>query len=476
MTKLIDSINAQEKHANQEFTINDVITNGVCVGCGACAVVDDNISIRRNKFGSMEASVSSGKLEALSIADRVCPFSDNSLNENAIATKLFSNCDNFDTRTGYYNDIFYGRRSDDDALLESSSGGLTSYVAIELLKKKYVDGIIHVGKKQSNQRDELFQFVTSYSESDANNHKKSQYYSMSFDAVIRHIKGDNKRYVIVGVPCFIKALRNVCLNDNALSKQIIFTLGLVCGHLKSSKFAELLSWQLSVSPERIKTVDFRKKNKDSTVNAYDFKVVDIEDKEFFKTSSSLLGGNWGHAAFQLQACDYCDDIFAETADAVFGDAWLPQFSSYWQGTNIVLVRNNVITEILQSAKQASRITLENLSIDDLCKSQEGNFRHRKDGLVVRLTDDLNAGKKIPTKRVDLSKISQIPDKRKKIVRLRKEMAVKSHEYYLTASLNNNLDMYMIPMSKLARKMQALYYAAPFFTRIIRKFLSFLPKS
>lgn len=473
MINLLSTKNASNKDTHAVFTINDVIEQGVCVGCGACAVVDDSILMKRNKFGVMEASLKSGRLDALSIADQVCPFSDNSLNEDNLATKLFSSCDSFDSRTGYYNDIFYGRKSDDDALLNSSSGGLTSFVAIELLKRKFVDGIIHVGKDQSSQRDALFHFVTSYSEDHANQNKKSQYYSLSFDEVIKSIRGDGKRYVIVGVPCFIKALRNVCLHDEVLGKQILFTLGLVCGHLKSSKFAELLSWQLSVTPERIKTVDFRKKNKDSTVNAYDFKVVDVENKEFYKTSSSLLGGNWGHAAFQLQACDYCDDIFAEAADAVFGDAWLPQFSTFWQGTNIVLVRNKVITEILQSAKQTSRITLENLSIDDLCKSQEGNFRHRKDGLIVRLTDDLKTGKKIPTKRVNLNDIALISSKRKKIVRLRKKMAYKSHEYYLKASQNSSLDMYMKPMHRLARKMQDLYFKDPFLTRLIRKFRSLL---
>lgn len=473
MTNLLSAKSSGNKGTTAVFTINDVIKQGVCVGCGACAVVDDSILMRRNKFGSMEASLKPGSLEALSIADQVCPFSDNSLNEDNLAANFFRSCASFDSRTGYYNDIFYGRRSDDDALMHSSSGGLTSFVAIELLKKNFVDGIIHVGKDQSSQRDALFHFVTSYSEDDANQHKKSQYYSLSFDEVIKSIRGNGKRYVIVGVPCFIKSLKNVCLHDEVLGKQILFTLGLVCGHLKSSKFAELLSWQLNVTPEKIKTVDFRKKNKDSTVNAYDFKVVNSESKEFYKTSSSLLGGNWGHAAFQLQACDYCDDIFAETADAVFGDAWLPQFSSYWQGTNIVLVRNKVITEILQSAKQASRITLENLSVDDLCKSQEGNFRHRKDGLIVRLTDDLKAGKKIPKKRVNLNDIALISSKRKKIVRLRKKMAYKSHEYYLKASQHNNLDMYMNPMHKLARKMQALYFKDPFLIRIIRKFRSLL---
>lgn len=473
VTNLLKAKSAERNGSNAVFTINDVVERGICVGCGACSIVDNSIQIERNEFGSMHASIKSGRLEPASIADKVCPFSDNSLNEDDLAIKLYGKSKSFDPRTGYFNDLFYGRRSDDDDILNSSSGGLTSFVAIELLKQNFVDGIIHVGRDQSNQREALFKFVTSYSEDDANQNKKSQYYSLSFDDVLKSIRGNGKRYVFVGVPCFIKALRNICINDKVLNNQVMFTLGLVCGHLKSSRFAELLSWQLSVTPERIQTVDFRKKNRDSTVNAYDFKVVDVDSREYYKTSSSLLGGNWGHAAFQLQACDYCDDIFAETADAVFGDAWLPQFSTYWQGTNIVLVRNNVITDILRAAKDAGRITLGTLSIDDLCKSQEGNFRHRKEGLVVRLSDDLKAGKKIPLKRVNLNGIAEISSKRKKIVRLRKKMAMKSHEYFLIAKRNNNLNLYMDPMRRLALKMQRLYFKDPFLMRVVRKLRNLL---
>ena len=30
--------------------------------------------------------------------------------------------------------------------------------------------------------------------------------------------------------------------------------------------------------------------------------------------------------FQLPGCSHCDDIFAECADAVFMDAWLPEYA------------------------------------------------------------------------------------------------------------------------------------------------------
>lgn len=451
---------------SKPFTIAEVNQEGLCVGCGACAVVDKSVRIERNQLGEMVADFSLTDLSS-SPADLVCPFSDNSQNEDSIAEQLYNSCESYDPRVGFFSKIYSGRRVDEDILLNSSSGGLTSYVALALLRKGHVDGIIHVGKNQSENDNALFKFVLSYSEEEANQNKKSQYYSLSFDQVIRKVRGDGKRYVFVGVPCFVKAIRSVCLHDEVLKKQIAYTLGLVCGHLKSSAFAELLSWQLGVKPETIKAVDFRKKNKNKTVNAYDFMATDVSGNSYSKTSTTMFAGGWGYATFQLEGCNYCDDIFAETADAVFGDAWLPQFNAYWQGTNIVLVRNAVIDSILNESKVSNQIVLEDLSLDDLCQSQQGNFRHRREGLIVRLNDDIDAGKPIPKKRVNLDDIKRLDKKRIEIVRLRRFIAKQSHIYFHEAKLLGNLGHFVDAMTPLINQMDNLYKGS-FIRRVLRK--------
>lgn len=441
---------------SQPFTISDVNERGLCVGCGACAVVDPSVKVTRDSMGSMVADFTAVKSLTNSPADLVCPFSDNSQNENVVGNILYSDCEHYDERVGFFSKIYSGRRVDENVLLNSSSGGLTSFVSLQLLKQGYVDGIIHVGRNQSENDDALFSFVVSYSEEEANKHKKSQYYSLSFNDVIKQVRGDGKRYVFVGVPCFVKAIRNICLNDDVFKHQITYTLGLVCGHLKSSAFAEMLSWQLGVKPEAIKAVDFRKKNKNKTVNAYDFMATNISGESYAKTSTTMFAGGWGYATFQLEGCNYCDDIFAETADAVFGDAWLPQFNSFWQGTNIVLVRNSVIDSILSASKKANDIVLEDLSIDDLCLSQQGNFRHRREGLVVRLNDDINADQRVPQKRVNLEDIKNIDSKRVEIVRLRKFIAHQSHKFFHEAKLLGDFSHFTNSMVPLVNKMDSMY--------------------
>src|SRR3546814_4465059 len=93
---------------------------------------------------------------------------------------------------------------------------------------------------------------------------------------------------------------------------------------------------------------------------------------------------WGHGMFQLGACDFCDDIFAETADVCLGDAWLPQYDSDWRGTNIVISRHADIDQLLREGARSGEILLEDINADLMAQSQGGNFRHRWDGLSVRL--------------------------------------------------------------------------------------------
>src|SRR5699024_10311279 len=97
----------------------------------------------------------------------------------------------------------------------------------------------------------------------------------------------------------------------------------------------------------IATVDFRVKQPGAKVGHYGFGVKPYGSSEMkMKPTRSLVGSKWGHAMMQLNACNYCDDIFAETADIVLGDAWLPEFEDEWRGTNVVINRNQDLEGIL----------------------------------------------------------------------------------------------------------------------------------
>ncbi|GLB68294.1 hypothetical protein AHIS1636_27360 [Arthrobacter mangrovi] len=327
---------------------------------------------------------------------------------------------------------------------------MTSWTAAQLLARGLVDGVIHVGAASPGQ-GELFTYQVSYNLADIQLKRKSAYYSTTMADALAQIRGDGRSYAVIGVPCFIRAARLVGEEDPVLGKQLKYHLGLVCGHLKSQWFAESMAWQAGVKPDALESVDFRVKAKHRSSNDYDFGAKGTDDSYLStKPTQALVGGNWGHGMFQLNACNYCDDIFAETADVVFGDAWLPEYKSDSRGTNVVISRNENLNTIFAEGQAQGILRLDELPADRVAASQAGNFRHRRIGLAVRLADDIREGKSVPLKRIAPG-IEGVSARRLDLIRLRRKMSEKSLQSFESAKMENNINVFLKTMLPLVRK-------------------------
>lgn len=427
-----------------KFTIIDVLNRQMCIGCGACNIVSEGkIKIDKNNYGIYEANlkdIENLNEEDFTLANSVCPFSNMSLNENQldVPNVFFRNLP-YNENIGRYDSIFTAKKTNENELLESSSGGMTSWLIKKLFIENKIDAVIHVGK-ESNQN--LFEYKISYSLEEAEQNKKSAYYSISLKDVLKEVKKNNTlRYAIVGLPCMIKSTRLLAQKDIKIKSNIIYYLGLVCGHLKSSFFAEANAWQCGVNPKDLKSVDFRVKNKSNPASRYDFSSVSKAEKVFTKKSSSLIGGSWAYSGFQPNACNYCDDIFSETADIVFADAWLDEYTKDWSGTNLVVSRNQELSNLFNNGLEKNEIKIKNVTIKDAIKSQAGGLRHRKDGLKIRLYDDIQNNLKVPYKRVE-PLIENIPTYRVELIKQRQKISELSLKYFKEAKEKDDLNYFL----------------------------------
>jgi coenzyme F420 hydrogenase subunit beta len=455
------------------FGIDKVVGEGLCVGCGACRVAAGRaIDIKLNPLGYYVADLSQAGAEDIAIADKVCPFSDAAADETAIGRQLFAgHLPDHDAGLGHHLSVYSGSLLDVGSRLASSSGGLTSWLTIQLFEQGLIDGVVHVADRAAEGGDgRLFDYCISETRAELDRRKKSQYYACEFSGVLESVRGNGRTYAIVGTPCFVKAARLLARQDSVLGRQLKYFVGLVCGHLKSSAFAELLAWQVGVPPAQLAQVDFRLKVEGQIASAYAFGARKSGSEDWqARGTGELFGGNWGHALFQLQACDYCDDIFAETADVCFGDAWLPQFEADWRGTNVVICRSREIDAILRHGREASEIVLEPLSVAAAIESQAGNFRHRWDGLSVRLADRLRRGKPVPAKRIKPGS-RRVSFLRRGIVRARQRMAAHSHIAFAAAKARGDLDAFFHTMQPLLRRMNRYQLGLRLVNGVLRRLL------
>lgn len=423
--------------------IEETIARGICIGCGACAAATNGaVKLTLGRTRLYEATLAGAGERAVRVASAVCPFSDESPNEDALRAPRVDALMTSDSRIGTHSRTFAGRVRDENYLRDSSSGGLASWLTSRLLDENRVDSVISVGRMHGGPGTPLFEHGVAVSAGEIDR-RKSQYYATTMAEALAQVKAVPGRYVIVGIPCFIRAARALCRVDPVFDERITFFVGLVCGHYKTHAFAESLAWQAGVHPSDIQAVDFRVKRPDSTANDYDFAVTSRGTGVVTqRPMREMEGGNWGHSAFQPEACNFCDDVVGETADVSFGDAWLPEYVSYPLGTNVVVSRNREIDDIFDRGIERGEIDIFGASVDDVVQSQAGGFRHRREGLAVRLADDIAAGLSVPKKRVSPEDAVSVSARRARLIRQRRLMARLSHRAFATALRHDDLDIYL----------------------------------
>jgi coenzyme F420-reducing hydrogenase beta subunit len=427
---------------------------------GTCAVVDDNVKMNLNEYGIYEEIVLLGEDDELNpVVEYVSPNFNEQINESEIAQKLFENIEGiqYDNRIGYYTSLYAGHVKESDYREKASSGGMGTWIFKELFEKDLIDGVIHVKENADRNSSIMFQYDISRSIDEIRAGAKTKYYPVELSKVLKKVKEVPGRYAIVGIPSFIMAIRLLAEKDDIIKDRIKYTVGLICGHQKSSKFAEAMAWQVGIRPGNLKHINFRKKLLDKPANNYGVEITGIIDgKEvtIVKPTKELLGQNWGQGYFKTKASDYTDDVMNETADITLGDAWLPEYTKDSKGNNVVIVRNQVIDNLIKEGISSGRLNLDIVDKGTIFRSQAAHYRHTHDELAYRLYKKDKSNEWRPTKRIKAS--NDIPILRRKVQDLREEISTQSHIVYKKAVELDDLDYFKKEMMNLSKKYDQLY--------------------
>ena len=396
--------------------VSYIAQNDLCCGCGTCAGICPNNAIQMdsNAYGEYVPTIESDKCKkSCKICLQACPFSDLSKNEDEISASLWGNNLTNNQYIGHYSNCYCGYVKDEKQRLNSASGGLLTNLLIQLLNKRIVDNVICVEPVINEKK--MFSFKICQTVGDILLCSKSCYYPVEASEIIKHIMNNNGKYAIVGVPCLIKSLRNAQLLYPFLKDRISLLLGLVCGQQKNKNFIDYLFKLTKSYNSTYNQVTFRIKSNIRPASNYGLSY--FKDNKFLDTIYWNDGMNkvWGDRWYTLNACDYCDDLFAETADAAFMDAWLPHYSNDYRGTSFVISRNETINKLL--INNATQI--EDISIKNIIDSQKGALHYKTEMLGKRLSYFKSKTKYIPKKRIHPRKyglITALTLKRDSIIR------------------------------------------------------------
>lgn len=449
---------------NRPLSPAQIVRSGLCIGCGSC-VSGAEATMAWDDYGQLKPSGPATHRRSQDFA-KLCPFSPEAANEDRIAAARFPEAPQHDARLGRYTSCHVGAVAEPPFRERGSSGGMVSWVAAELMRRGEIDGVLHVHPGKPG--EPFFGYRISRSEEELLAGARSRYHPIHLAEVLDQVRATPGRYAVVGIPCFIKAVHLARAQDAVLAERITHMLGLFCGHMKSARFVQSFAWQLGADHDRVRAVEYRLKDANRPANWYTAHLTLDDGSTVQNEWFHLADGDWGAGYFQNSACNFCDDVVAETADVSFGDAWVEPYSSDGRGTNVVVVRAPLIQRLIDEGRAEGRLDLKPVDADFVADTQAAGFRQRREGLAYRLTWARRGIR--PVKRVAPS-AEGIGWRRKLVYRTRAAVSRGSHRMAWIAARTGRPQVYLAWARQAYAVYEGLTYQrgrlAPLFDRIER---------
>lgn len=340
----------------------------LCTGCGLCASVK-GIELQKDEKGFLRPS-NNLKNEELEFLQKVCPAS--GVQCSYMQGKIW----------GDYESVSIGYSSDEQIRHNASSGGVITGLLLYLLDAKKVDAVIHV---KENPKKPVESIVTcSTTREEIINNSGSRYCSTATLSIMRELLEKNVKYVLVGKPCDIAAMRNYAKINPQVDEKIVYMLSFFCAGAPSEQAQYQLLRKVGCPEDKCTHIQYRGNGwpgyataKDDQGNSYQT----IYQEAWSKT----LGRD-----IRLM-CRFCIDGIGELADISCGDAWYFDEAAQKtvfdenEGRNVIFTRNKKGEQLFEEAVMAGYIEMsdERITEEYLNKIQRYQY-HRKSTLRAAL--------------------------------------------------------------------------------------------
>ena len=318
---------------------------GLCCSCGICKNVcpKNCIDYQREK-GMYVPVIDNDICIHCGICTDVCPGIHETYEHNDPKQAVIGSV------KGSYN----AWSKDPDIRHVSASGGCITSIVSELLAQKRYDVAFAVDSYDYRNQ------IKTMPISEISNHiestfPKSRYLPVSHENAVSYIRcSPDKRVVLIGTSCALRALRKVIDHFNLNSENYLY-IGLFCDKVFNYNVYNYLSDRYA---DEKKVVALHFKNKESGGWPGNMKLF-FDDGTYCYLNKSIRAGLKDF--FMPERCLYCIDKLNVSADIAFGDNYTDQNSSKL-GSNSVIIRTN-------QGKQAWDLTSKVLEFESVSLSK-----------------------------------------------------------------------------------------------------------
>lgn len=340
---------------------NDILT--MCNGCGLCEALCPGIKMHCHSNGFYLPQATSLSPKDTDTVKRVCPGL-NVVNRQGSSHSIW----------GHIVRVCNAWASDPSIRHESSSGGVTSALAIYLLESGKVDAVLHVGTDNSGDYRSNHLCI-SRTRDDILKRNASRYApALVFNRIKEILDSDGSTYAFIGKPCDIAGMQNFVNAFPQYKERITHYLAIFCAGIPSFNATEEAIASLG-SDAPVASVRYRG---DGWPGYFTVTYTDGS------TRRMTYNDSWGKILGRQIAfrCKVCPDSIGLLADIASGDAWntrdgYPDFTE-GEGRNFCFVRSERGERLMFEAKEAGYIDVEQLDINKVAHMQPFQYRRRKE--------------------------------------------------------------------------------------------------
>lgn len=358
-------------------SIAEVVTGGLCIGCGLCeAVTRGRVRMEVTGYGSLRPAPSDGfspEEEAQLLS--ACP--------GATASPRELGQGETDPVWGHHSSMRFAWAGNPDVRFRAATGGVLTALGLQLINSGKVAFILQVAADP--EKPMLSRWTMSRTPEDVMSASGSRYAPTSPLAGFMVALEQNEPFAVIAKPCDLNAVHSLSKSDPRVDALCRYRLAMVCGgQSRLTKSQDLLT-EFDIAEGDLSLFRHR-----GFGNPGRTRVETRDGRAFEKTYQELWADESG---WQLETrCKLCPDALGEAADVAAADVW-PGGSPTGEdaGFNGIIVRSPAGEALIADAASEGELLLG----DEITPRQFDDFQphqvRKKQALMSRYAGLAAAG-------------------------------------------------------------------------------------
>lgn len=350
-------------------TVTEIAAWRLCLGCGGCAYICPEKSIRLVEFidEGIRPVVDASRCGSCTACLDVCPAYENDHTEinrrPGVMSELTQYC-------GPVLEIWEGFATDEAVRFRGASGGAITALSLFALEQSASSGVLHVGIDPG---DALRNRTTlSRTRHEVMSCAGSRYAPASACDSLHLIEQAAGPCLFVGQPSEVTALRKAQKLRPALNAKIALALSFFCAGSPSRQGTQKLIESLGVAPQDVTDLRYRGHGWPGH-----FVVESQRPDRPTEYHRMTYAQSWGFIqAYRPFSTHLCPDGTGEDADISCGDPWYELPEENARGSSLIVVRTEAGRQFLREACAAGYLELRPAESWKLLKSQNNLWSKR----------------------------------------------------------------------------------------------------